>query len=126
MLPFSSQAKPFNLLKFHCSRLETQGDQSFLSEIKFKKATSLQGKEIVGEVLSYTVIDGVKKFISGYSLYLVKYQENYITGLTGDPTTGNDGTFSLTKIGLPNNSTWDFSYANNSGDCIEANFICNR
>lgn len=141
LLLVGQSASAIDLLRFHCSRLEKNGDQYFLSEIRFLKpgtsviyskntrrpstTSRIPGNNMEGEVISYLLQGSKKSYVSGYSLYSVYVSSNQvIAGLTGDPLTRADGSFSLRLIDDDTNQNWLFSYASIVGESIQARFKC--
>ena len=116
----SLQAQAFDILKVHCFRHDQSGEQKFLSEIHFQKVAH----QIEGEVVSFSIRGQEKKYISGYNLYSISYHDQMISGLTGDPITHSDGSFTLLRTSQKNNGIWKFSYTNTSGINIDADFCC--
>jgi len=130
-----------DLLKFSCTRLEEQNGQRFYSEIHFVKAdqtniprtspTNVNSPvgisnqpSIEGEVLSYLVRGAEKVYISGYSLFSISYHDQLISGMTGDPMTTSDGSFTMTQLRSRANGPWLFSHTGINGQHIEAEFNC--
>ncbi len=121
-----------NLLNFQCTRKEEQNGQKYLSEITFVKSghvnippsSTWANQNIEGQVLSYIVRDDFKTFISGYSLFSISYHDQMISGMTGDPLTNTDGTFTMTRTKGRVNGPWLFSYTGINGQHIEAEFSC--
>ena len=134
ILMIGSQSYAFNPLKLQCIRQDQQEDQMFLSEIHFRLAgapaigntddISNDPSRYEGEVISYTVNGTDKKYISGYALFSIFYHDNMISGLTGDPTSRTDGSFSLSRTSDDNNGIWKFSYSTINGEQIDADFKC--
>ncbi len=121
----------FDATKLHCVRQERQGDQIFLSEIRFYKNEMLQREfrdlptdQVFGELVSYSIRGTKKSYVSGYSFYSITYHNRILSGLTGDPNTRADGSFTLTKTTPKFNGEWDFVYSNTKGDKVEAVFKC--
>ena len=131
-----------NLLKLRCSRTEKSNDQTYLSIIHFVKAGQTTVKNtsksagvvpsgpysipaIEGEVLSYAVLQGEQRFISGYNLFAISYHDSIISGMTGDPYTRTDGSFTLIPMTNGIEGYWEFSYTGVSGQLINAEFFCN-
>jgi hypothetical protein len=129
-----SPSYAFNPLKLHCIREDRQGDQHFLSEIHFRLSgtpgignscsISDNPSRYEGEVLSFTVNGTEKKYISGYALFSIFYHDNMISGLTGDPVSRTDGSFTLSRTSDRNNGVWKFSYSTINGEQIDAEFKC--
>lgn len=130
-----------NLLKLRCSRTEKSNDQTYLSIIHFVKAGQTTVKNtsksagvapsgpysipsIEGEVLSYAVLQGEQRFISGYNLFAISFHDNIISGMTGDPYTRTDGCFTLIPMTNGIEGYWEFSYTGLSGQLINAEFFC--
>ncbi len=131
-----------DLLKFSCSRLEQQNGQRFLSEIHFAKAGQINipkptnapdlgsasgiatKSSIEGEVLSYLIRNDEKFYISGYSLFSISYHDQIISGMTGDPYTRADGSFTLVPLSNGLNGYWKFSYTGLNNQQITAEFKC--
>ncbi len=147
-LPISSFARlpdhpnDLDLTKFSCSRLEQQNGQRFLSEIHFAKAghinipkptntpdlgsaSGIANKSAIeGEVLSYLIRNDEKIYISGYSLFSISYHDQIISGMTGDPYSRADGSFSLVPLSNGLNGFWRFSYTGLNNQQITAEFKC--
>jgi hypothetical protein len=147
-IPFTAFARlpdhpnDLDLTKFSCSRLEQQNGQRFLSEIHFAKAGQINipkptnmpdlgspsgittKSSIEGEVLSYLLRNDEKIYISGYSLFSISYHDQIISGMTGDPLTSSDGSFTLTRLRNRTNGPWLFSHTGINGQHITAEFSC--
>ena len=140
-LPSFPDHPDLDLLKLTCSRVEEQNGQKYQSEIHFVKAgrstlpnrkapdindptNTLMNQNIEGEVLSYLVRNKEKVFISGYSLFAISYHDQLISGMTGDPMTAADGSFSLSRMKQRTKGPWLFSYTGIAGQHIEAEFEC--
>lgn len=126
-------------LNLRCARQDREGDRIYLSEIHFAKAgtTTISNRRarpkrsiedaddsIEGEVLSYALTNETKQFISGYSLYSISFNDNAISGLTGDPNTRTDGSFTLTRENQKNSGLWKFVYTGIGETPITAEFKC--
>ena len=118
----TTQAHAFDVIKLHCLRQERVSNEIFLSEIHFTKGDTPTTFE--GEVLSYSLQGSVKRYVSGYSLFSVNYNNAVVSGLTGDPNTRADGNFTLTRVNQKNSGVWNFIYNNKNGDKINADFKC--
>ena len=129
-----------DLLKLSCFRNEQQNGQKYESEITFVKSghvnipknkpsvddpsSTWANTDVEGQVMSYLVSGGTKTFISGYSLFSISYHDQIISGMTGDPMTTSDGSFTLTRMKSRNNGPWLFSFTGINGQHIEAEFRC--
>ena len=126
-------------LSLRCARQDREGDRIFLSEIHFSKAGTTtisnhrpkprrsiedEGNAIEGQVLSYALTGETKQFISGYSLYSISFNDDAISGLTGDPNTRTDGSFTLTRENQKNSGLWKFVYSGINQTPIAAEFKC--
>ncbi len=131
----------FNLLKLKCTRFEKSNSQTYLSIIHFVKQghTTVKNKvttivdisknqdgilAIEGEVLCYLFNSGEKNFISGYNLFSISYHDGVISGMTGDPYTQTDGSFTLVPLSFNENGLWQFSYTGLNNQQITAEFNC--
>lgn len=135
-------AGTLDLLKLRCVRQDRQDDRVYLSEIHFEKttigiaakrriqaaaATSSLGQsypQIEGDVMSYAINGQTKQYISGYSLFSISFNDDVISGLTGDPNTRTDGSFTLTRQNQKNNGIWRFAYTSITKQSIAADFKC--
>ena len=133
MLSLPIEADAFDLLNLHCLRQEQQLNQIYLSEIHFTKAGAGVAKKFItnniakgyeGELDSYSLHGTTKTFVSGYNLYAISYHDEIISGLTGDPVTGADGSFTITRLNQKNSGVWRFAFSNTSGQKINADFKC--
>lgn len=124
----ASATLAFDPTKLHCVRQERQGDQIFLSEIRFFNSELVilnePGQSTSGELVSYSIRGTKKSYVSGYSFYSVTYENRIISGLTGDPNTRADGSFTLSKTTPKFNGDWNFTYSNTKGEKIDAVFKC--
>ncbi len=127
LLLSANPASAFDILKIHCFRQDKLTDgQIFYSEIHFRKAgtAALRAVPHEGELISYSMNAGVKKYVSGYNLYSISYHDSVISGLTGSAATHADGSFTLVKKGTRITGLWNFSFTNTSGTTINAEFKC--
>jgi hypothetical protein len=132
---------PFNLLKFKCTRFEKNNNQTYLSVIHFVKQghTTVKNRaipnpdisenqngmlSIEGEVLCYLFNSGEKNFISGFNLFNISYHDGVISGMTGDPYTQTDGSFTLVPLSFSETGKWQFSHTGINSQQITAEFNC--
>ena len=134
-----ANSSTIDLLNFRCVRQDREPDRMYLSEIHFlKEVAGDSGKGssknvrtiseaipgVAGEILSYVVTGTTKQFISGYSLFSISYEDQVISGKTGDPNTRVDGGFTLSPIGQRASEMWHFVYNSVDNQTITSDFKC--